>query len=151
MFEAASDTTAPKVHLLGLLTSDISSLSNLVIPNVDIRFELKRNIPQVSKQQQQQQTKCKKQKKYKKYKKSQIEKVELFYSLFTYNKIKQAKKLTFFSPTHFRSFWLEENQNQLMLLMLWGQNATILNYTMYSFYCEDLFCLMLFLDSTKPF
>jgi len=44
-----TDGQAPKVHLLGLLTSDISSLSNLVIPNVDIRFELKRNIPEVNK------------------------------------------------------------------------------------------------------
>lgn len=32
-----------KIHMLGLLTTDISSLSSLVIPNVDIRFRLTRN------------------------------------------------------------------------------------------------------------
>lgn len=36
-------SAAPKVHMLGLLTTDISSLSNLIIPNVDVRFKLTRN------------------------------------------------------------------------------------------------------------
>jgi hypothetical protein len=50
MFAASASTKpAPKVHLLGLLTTDIAGLSQLLVNNVDLRIKLIKNKAEVKK------------------------------------------------------------------------------------------------------
>lgn len=50
MFAAsAASKPAPKVNLLGLLTTDIAGLSQLLINNVDLRIKLIKNKAEVIK------------------------------------------------------------------------------------------------------
>ena len=45
---AAGKTEAPKVNLLGLLTTDIAGFSHLLINNMDLKIKLIRNKAEVN-------------------------------------------------------------------------------------------------------